>query len=77
MGLKWNRLDVDFIQSSDHCRCGSETICDNLTGKISRNDMLFVVENDVASDDVDRAINDLLEGTGVSLASQEVEYALA
>lgn len=38
--------------------------------------MLRVVE-DYAGNDADQAIVDLLEGTGVSLASQEVEMALA
>jgi len=61
-------------RSSSHCRCGLKTILQLIIGN-SQNDMLRVVE-DYSSNDADQAIVDLLEGTGVSLASKEVELAL-
>ena len=71
MGVNWHRQDNVLIQSSCHCRCGRKTIYNLLIGN-SQYDSLFVVENHGSSDEVDHAINDLLEGTGVTSSAKVI-----
>ena len=75
MGVKGIDRCGCLIQSRRHWICGRKTIDKQRTGN-GEFDLLNVVKDQVSSNEIDQAIIDLLEGTGVT-SSVGSEMALA